>query len=194
MNCIGYVWVCSLETASWRRKPLLCFVQGRGQMGKSETSLGKLRSQTQIVIWPAYRRKKPRSSTRQKKIQLRVRRVRIVPYRERGALDPPYVTGGQERYKTSLLCFFLLVGRVLNGPFYQLFLCYWLANRYRLFSKVLGRWYASPRSELGESTDWCQLGVQLMTEIPVTIQVGMLMHFFSVVYKFSHLTLPFPSA
>lgn len=34
----------------------------------------------------------------------------------------------------------------------------------------------SPRSELGESTDWCQLGVQLMTDIPVTIQVGMLMH------------------
>lgn len=33
-----------------------------------------------------------------------------------------------------------------------------------------------------------------MTDIPETIQVGMLMHVISVVYKFSHVTIPFPSA
>jgi hypothetical protein len=37
------------------------------------------------------------------------------------------------------------------------------------------------KERIGESRDWSKLGVQLMTDILVTIQVAILMHVISVV-------------
>jgi len=65
---------------------------------------------------------------------------------------------------------------------------YWMWGHANSFLSYVGL-PASPRSELGESTDWFSVEFNFLQTFWLRSQVGMLMYLISVVYKLSHRNL-----